>query len=80
MDKSMKKLLDRVFEIVYENLSIEFCEKVNTFAFDENTREWLPDGFTLFIKVSNKTTERWDSSEVERTLYEHLGVKSVVTM
>lgn len=79
MDKSLKKLVDKVFNITYENLLIESCDKVDTFAFDGNTEKWLPDGFTLFIKVRNKTTDRWDSSEVENTLYYHLGVKSIVT-
>ena len=74
------KLVNRVFQISYENLLIETCEMVDTFAFDENTQEWLPDGFTLFITVRNKTTDIWFSSEVEKTLYNHLGVKSVITM
>lgn len=79
MDKSLMKLVNKVFKITYEHLLIEHCEKVDTFAFDGNTEKWLPDGFTLFIKVRNKTTDRWDSSEVERTLYQHIGVKSIVT-
>ena len=80
MDKSLMELVNKVFQISYENLLIETCEMVDTFAFDENTREWLPDGFTLFIKVRNNTTDIWFSSEVENTLYNHLGVKSVITM
>lgn len=79
MDKNLKKLVYKVFEISYNHLSIEFCEKVDTFAYDQSTNKWLPDGFTLFIKVKNKTDERWNSSEVERCIYEHLGIETVIS-
>jgi hypothetical protein len=80
MDKSLMKLVSKVIEINYENLAIESCERVNTFAYDEISGNWLPDDFTLFIKVKNKTHELWNSSDVERCLFEHLGVTSVISV
>jgi hypothetical protein len=80
MDKSLMKLVVKVLEINYENLIIESCEKVKTFAYDEKSGNWLSDDFTLFIKVKNKTHDIWNSTDVERCLFEHLGVTSIITV
>lgn len=80
MDKKLEKLVKKVFSIAHENLELLFCEQVNTFKYDEVNKNWNPDGFTLFIKVSCLKGEPWDSNVVEKTLYEYLGVKSVITV
>lgn len=80
MDQNLIKWVNKVLSITHENLKIENCEQIDTYKYLDETKGWVPDGYTLFIKVKFDKGICWNTTEVERTLYEHLGVRSVITV